>query len=310
MNLRRFRNGLIDHYKHRYITYPEALLSLYRTRKNRYTKLSTSELKLHKSSDTIFILGSGPSLNSLSLEQINHIKKHDSFGINYSFFKREIIPTFHHFGWHKGRYNRWKVLFSPFRERYKDVVVMMHTKALYSRLVHPRFIPILFPIDPIIFIYNIPESIILTEERMITDEEFNKSLLYRGSLSLALDLVVRMGYKKIVLLGVDLDTNEHFWYQYSDMKSDRIMQEKAYKKKNLESLFESQFTKPNKMLSFDKYLFYLSRYLKKVRGTSLYCGFNNRILSDFLPSYFTLIYFSLNDINIRLVVNMLKASIN
>ena len=310
MNLRRFRNGLIDHYKHRYITYPEALLSLYRTRKNRYTKLSTSELKLHKSSDTIFILGSGPSLNSLSLEQINHIKKHDSFGINYSFFKREIIPTYHSFGWHKGRYNRWKVLFSPFRERYKDVVVMMHTKALYSRLVHPRFIPILFPIDPIIFLYTIPESIILKEERMITDEEFNKSLLYRGSLSLALDLVVRMGYIRIVLLGVDLDTNKHFWYQYSEMQPDKIMHEEAYKNMNSESRFESQITKPNKMLSFDKYLFYISRDLKKVRGISLYSGFNNRILSDFLPSYFTLIYFSLNNIEFRLVLNTLIASIN
>ena len=286
MNLRRFRNGLIDHYKHRYITYPEALLSLYRTRKNRYTKLSTSELKLHKSSDTIFILGSGPSLNSLSLEQINHIKKHDSFGINYSFFKREIIPTFHHFGWHKGRYHRWKVLFPPFSKSYKDVVIMMHTKSLYSRLIHPRFTPSLFPINPIIFLYNIPESIILTEERKITDEEFNNSLLYRGSLSLSLDIVVNLGYKNIVLLGVDLDTNEHFWYQNSEMYSDKIMQEKAYEKMNLKSGFESQFTKPNKMISFDKYLFYLSRYLKKVKGISLYNSFNNRILSNFLPSYF------------------------
>ena len=54
-------------------------------------------------------------------EQINHINLHDSFGINYSFLKADIIPTYHHFGWHRNRYDRWKLLFSPYREKYKNV---------------------------------------------------------------------------------------------------------------------------------------------------------------------------------------------
>ena len=150
-------NGYKEHSKYKYIPYNEALLSLYKTRNKVYKRLNNSELKSRKSSDTIFILGSGPSLNFLSSEQINHINDYDSFGISHSFFFTDIIPTYHYFGWHKGRYHRWKQLFEPFREMYKDVVVVMHNKSIYSRLVHPRLTPELFPIDPNIYIVKIIE---------------------------------------------------------------------------------------------------------------------------------------------------------
>ena len=125
---------------------------------------------------------------------------HDSFGINYSFLKTEIIPTYQQFGWHRERYERWKILFTPFREQYKDVVIMTHKKHIYRRLTHPRLTPLLFPINPTIFIYDVPEAIILKENKMITNEQFEKSLLYRGSMSLLLDIVQNMGYKKLFCL--------------------------------------------------------------------------------------------------------------
>lgn len=282
----RIKGALIDHHHYKYISYYKALLSLYRTRNINIKNLTNSELATYKSSETIFILGSGPSLNKLSSEHINLINKHDSFGMSYSILKREIIPTYHYFGWHRGRYDRWKDVFSPFREIYKDVIIIMHTKALYSRLIHPRFTPLLFPIDPLIYVCKIPEPIILTDERMITNEEFNRSLLYRGALSFILNIVVKMGYKKIVLLGIDLDTHEHFWDQNPIMYTDTIKRQENYNKRNLGDQFETQYSRPDKMLAFDKYLFYLNEYLLKEKNITLFSGFENKILSEFLSSYF------------------------
>ena len=259
---------------------------VYQTRNIRYTKLTTTELKLYKSSDTIFILGSGPSLNSLSLEQINHIKEHNSFGINYSFFKREIIPTFHHFGWHRGRSQRWKVLFPPFRKRYKDVVIVMHYKSLYSRLIHPRLTPELFPKEPIIHILSLPESLYITEERRISDKEFDRSLLYRGSLSFILHIVVSLGYKSIVLLGIDLNTNKHFFDDLPQMNNEKYLRKEKYSLKGLGEKFESQYPINSKMVPFGRYLIDLCDYLNRKKSISLYTGFEDKIFNSLIPEYF------------------------
>ena len=200
MLMKEYIAAIRDHYQHKYVSYYEALYNFIRSLGISYKSLSISDLKLYKNSETLFILGSGPSLNKLNSEQINHINLHDSFGINYSFLKADIIPTYHHFGWHRNRYNRWKLLFSPYREKYKNVVIMMHKKSMYRRLTHPRLTPLLFPINPTIFIYDVPETIIVKENKMITNDQFEKSLLYRGSMSLVLDIVQNMGYKKLFCL--------------------------------------------------------------------------------------------------------------
>ena len=158
MSFRDLANNFTDHYKHKYISYYDALFSLYKTRKNSFKWLKKSELELHKSSDTIFILGSGPSLNLLSPEQINHIKNHNSFGISHSFLFKDIIPTYHLFGWHRGRYQRWNKLFNPFRHIYKDVIILMHRKSLYNRLIHPRLTPELFPVESKILVLRIQRT--------------------------------------------------------------------------------------------------------------------------------------------------------
>ena len=286
MSFRSITNNFKDHFKHKYISYYDALFSLYKTRKYYFKKLNQSELEFRKSSDTIFILGSGPSLNFLSSEQKNHINDCDSFGISHSFFLTDIITTYHYFGWHKGRYHRWKELFEPFREMYKDVVIVMHNKSIYNRLVHPRLTPELFPVDPNIFIVKIPESISINQERRISDEEFEKTLLYRGSLSFILHIVVGMGYKKIVLLGVDLNTNDHFYDNMPEMRIEKDARQKTYFSKGFGDKFESQYPKKNKIKTFDRYLDELSDYLYKKKGIYLYIGFEKGKTYGKIPTNF------------------------
>lgn len=288
MEINSYISAIKDHHRYKYVKYHEAFINYFTSIGTSYNSINVRELKLYKKSDTLFILGSGPSLNKLSSDQIEHINYHDSFGINYSFLKADIIPTYHHFGWHRNRYNRWKLLFSPYREKYKNVVIMMHKKSLYRRLTHPRLTPFLFPFNPTIFIYDVPEAIIVKENKMITNAQFEKSLLYRGSMSLALDIAKNMGYKKIVLLGVDLDTQEHFWDQHPMMTIDKNTRLLQNKESNLGSMFESQYPKNNKAIPFDRYLYSLSKYLINEKNITLYCGLDNKITSKFMPTYFNI----------------------
>src|SRR5690606_5685681 len=48
----------------------------------------------YKRSDTIFLLGSGPSINRITAQQWANIKQHDSIGFNF-WLAHKFIPTFY-----------------------------------------------------------------------------------------------------------------------------------------------------------------------------------------------------------------------
>ena len=84
-----------DHHENKYISYGKAVKNIITHYRAPYETYNIRNLGKFKTSDTIFILGSGPSLNLLTEEQIRIINQHNSSGVNLSFAKKEIIPTFH-----------------------------------------------------------------------------------------------------------------------------------------------------------------------------------------------------------------------
>ena len=56
-------------------------------------KGSLFSLKKYKTSDTLFIFGTGSSLLDLSSDQLNEIKSNDSLGLNY-FCLFDFVPTY------------------------------------------------------------------------------------------------------------------------------------------------------------------------------------------------------------------------
>ena len=119
------------------------------------------------------------------------------------------------------------------------------------------------------------------------DGYFEKSLLYRNVMSLILDIVVRMGYEKIVLLGVDLDNWAYFYENLPEMKEyveERIYKARPYMKKGMK--FDTMYPKGNKYHPFDVYLYALSDYLKRKRNITLYIGKKDNSLFPGLPAYF------------------------
>lgn len=279
--------GIRDHCNAKYISYPEAISGFFKNRKIKYSRYDLSSIRAFKTSDTIFVLGSGPSLNQLSSENIDMIQKHDSVGINYSFLKKEITPTFHQFSWENTIFQKYLVEnFLSYRTSYKDVVILVNSKAA-RRMAHPRLTPFLFPEEPKYCLYTLPNPISLNANRPFCDDDFERNLFYRGTLSLVLDIILKIGYKKIVLLGVDLNTSEHFFNDLPEMQElIKLMQECNLKIYGDNKKFESMYTKDGKPRPFDEYLFSLSDYLTRKRGVHLYTGYKNNMLYPRLPAYF------------------------
>ncbi len=290
--IREIRNAVSEHRHNKYISYKEAFKNWYSSRNSNYEIYTLNSVRKFKTADTIFILGNGPSLNLLSSDHIKEIDSHNSFGISYSYLKDEIIPTFHVPAMENNKYANLKLrrdMFSNYREKYREVVMFISTKALL-RMAHPRVTPYFFPEDAKCCIFRQPEAIRLEKKRPFKDEDFDKSLLYRGSLSCVLHLALKLDYKKIVLLGVDLDKWSYF---YENMEKMAWYVKKTHNEaygvehiKEKEKRYTLMYTNQSKPHPLDEYLYALKDYLKRKKDVNLFIGFKDNILYPKIPAYF------------------------
>lgn len=278
---------LKDHHQHKYISYSAALGNWIKNRDINYEIYTLETVKKFVTSDTVFVLGSGPSLNLLTKEQIGLISKHNSFGINFSFLKEELVPTYHLMSYERNKSDQQDIMdrLIPRRKLYQEVVFFLSHKALL-RLAHPRTIPSFFPINPKCCLHVLPKSINLEKIRPFSDEDFDKTLFYRGTITLVLDLVLGLGYKNIVLLGVDIDKPKHYYDDMAEMKYfveklNKYREENAFGEKR-----EAMVPKGNKYHSIDVYFFALKDYLERRRGVKLFVGYKDNMLYPKLPAYF------------------------
>ena len=147
------RKAAYEFRNNRYISLRTALTN-YLKHSESYRILDSQAVKRTRSSDTLFILGSGPSLNLVGKKEQHIIQQHDSLGMGLSFLFDRIIPTYHIFpqelqlGSDYGR-NDQTNLFQEYRYSYRKVITLIGKNALF-RLAHPRFMPEIFPNNPIV----------------------------------------------------------------------------------------------------------------------------------------------------------------
>jgi hypothetical protein len=183
------------------------------------------DLAAYKKSDTLFILGSGPSINQIRRERWETIAQHDSVGMNFWLYHR-FVPTFYFyeaFGadeWHD-LYRRFRTLSD---QRASDY---LHVPKVMTRLEFK---------DPGLFAEASPEwrknayTVYTLPVVARTRKEFRGGIRtvgkfglfkpatrismlfkYTSSMTLLLSLAVRMRYRSIVLCGVDLSRNDYFF---------------------------------------------------------------------------------------------------
>jgi len=280
--------------KTKFVSRKERLKRAVKNWNKRYTVLKKDEILSRKQSDTIFILGSGSSINELSNGQWQEISDKDSFGFNY-WLVHWHVPTFYLIEYSRYEYNRKifeKVLARKQRKKkYSNVPFFISSRAR-KRGLHPRFTPELFTDDPKIFYFPFPKVLNVPNNDVFRRSDFSevafdlekRSIMYRGILSNVLGLSCQMGYKTIVLLGVDLKHNRYFYDGNEEMewtRDPKIVGEE----RPPDRLHGTMLSKGGRKHPISEFIYALNEYSLFPNGIDLYVGSENSLLAERLEVY-------------------------
>ncbi len=174
----------------------------------------------YKKSDTIFILGSGPSINDITEKEWKHIKKHDSIGFNW-WFVHDFVPTYYMFqsatdgmlNILKDKYAQYKN--TPFLLRGSKLALgeidfaderinLLKNNDVYFVREYPIHSRCSIEIEQL---FKYVEALGLFSFNHISD--FVPK--WRCTLGLLISLSYQLGYKNIVLCGMDMQGADHYW---------------------------------------------------------------------------------------------------
>lgn len=254
-------------------------------------KKLSDEIMHFKTSDTIFILGSGPSINDIREEQWQYISRHDTVGFNY-WFAHNFVPTFYIM--QGGKTKRFQKILLDKKNDYKGVPFIIRGSWLTRDTVDVSFLD-LIESDKL---YYINEYAIHSECNI----EPNKLINYFAALNLLsenkvhanipklyatvpmiMNLCYMMGYRKIVLCGIDMKDPSHFWddpaYSVVREKYDLVVSSNS----NIMMLNDKKIKK----YTVPDAIYAQSDYYKKKNGTQVYIANKNTVLYPRLQVYFS-----------------------
>lgn len=192
------------------------------------SRLSQLPFEQYRTTDTVFVLGTGASINTYPPEWWAVVRNHDSIGMNF-FLLHEHVPTFHVMEDVGGL--RRSLLTTRYVERgdYQHVPLIVKTQLtnLSTARVTAR-IDELNALPPEVLGNTYLSVDLLAAGRTIKDMEASYRTLRRlglwtprprflmltkrrGSVTYIINLAVRAGYRRVVLCGIDLNHTEHFY---------------------------------------------------------------------------------------------------
>jgi len=248
-------------------------------------------------SDTVFILGSGSSINELSDEDFSHIGEHVSIGLNVWLIHR-FIPSAYSLEYERPEVRReqtW-LLFEKLLSNQK--LAKKKPKLLHLRpsggtsAVRKYRMPAQLKEESLI--YGRTNIFSKSEKSLDSDVEalFNayqnnrvpKAVLPDNGASVVrlLFLALLQGFRKIILVGVDLNSSPYFWHEESS----------AYATPENMSDFPRPSSVPHDTLDAnlrpfptDKVVYALARTATNLFGAKVFVGSRSSSLAPTLPVY-------------------------
>lgn len=190
---------------------------------------------IRKKSDTLFVLGSGPSLNDISREQWGLIRKNDSWGFNHSFLHPHVpdVLFLQYAPFSSVKSPRpLELLFPFFQEQYKEKTIVFkggvldNKRNLSGKLFemlsengHSKIglLPVFNPAS-VFFELGTSDTVkwLLKSGFINYGQGFaSPSIQVRNTLGLILTLAANHGFKNVVLCGFDGQDNQHFYDKIS-----------------------------------------------------------------------------------------------
>lgn len=187
--------------------------------------LSSLDFPRIKTSDTLFVLATGASINQYPDDYWRVVERHDSIGMNF-FALHDFVPDLYVL---ENMEEAHRKLLAMKAEAYQDVPVILKTavsnlspKRVRNRVdkfaMNPRHVTQRFylSLDLLAAGHDIKQThdayrLMRQLGLFSIKPRFLVLTKRRGSISYIINLAVRMGYKHIVLCGVDLNHPEYFY---------------------------------------------------------------------------------------------------
>jgi hypothetical protein len=196
-----------------------------------YQVFSLQEAISSKNSNTLYILGSAPSLLDISTAQWSQIQENDSLALNnFCFFSH--IPTYYWLELSQ-QISLSHLVFEQIQEAYKDnpPLFFLNYTNWISNEIEFDALPHCLRTNCRFFL---PKALYSCKEESLKREFSNKlsesvikhfaydSLIHvTGSLVSAIQIGIALGYKKIILAGFDLK-NQDYYFDFSPNPNKRI----------------------------------------------------------------------------------------
>lgn len=195
---------------------PERVSALLRARRNlrRYRVLDEDELRATRRSDTVFVFGSGYSINDLTPPELAHLEAHDTLGFNWFVHQRLLRMDYHLVReippndldpsvWRPQLHRYFELAReSPF---YRETVFLLQSglRALNANRALARG---LVPERNRVFLWRSVTG------RSELGRSFADGLSHpHSTLEECVNFAALLGWREIVLVGVDLYDRRYFW---------------------------------------------------------------------------------------------------
>lgn len=255
-----------------------------------------------KKSDTVFILGSGDSINELTSKDWELIKRNNIIGLNYSFV-HPIVPDYHFmemiplaemqdfFCTETGKRFSDVDMFFQYKHIIKSGFDLRNYKFKKRTYVHiPHLYPTIYP--EILELY-------FKDSKAKHGLSLSHLIHHNSHIGCAVMFAQVLGYKKIVLLGIDLNGGEYFTNSKTKSKAypdiDSYTRINSLRKKHFNLVNEYQNSKHPTVdedlmrkragVSMNDYFKAYDNIYIQNSETKLYAGNKNSILSKHLPVY-------------------------
>jgi hypothetical protein len=189
---------------------------------DRYVVLDETALRPTRHADKLFVFGSGSSLNELTAEEIAEIERHQTLGFNW-FVRQEFVRCDYH-------------LIRGIPDTDLDPRVWRPQLEDYFRLLaeNPRFANTIYLVqggfratngNRAIGLRLLPAGSRIYHWRTIDDadapsENLDDGLVHgRSTLQECINFAYLLGWREIVLVGVDLYDRRYFWLDPSETRS-------------------------------------------------------------------------------------------
>ena len=170
-----------------------------------------------RNTDTAIFYGTGYSINDISREDYEILKQYDSMSLNWFMYHDFIVPRFYYRGENSGRAFgiKWRKLFNQKREAYKDTIFLTKKQKhldLQNVGVKKAYVLNFQPAFSKTMLKRLgPEK---AYKKCLKGFKIMPNKLYffgRSTVCPLLVLLYQMGYKEIVLYGIDLNDSRYFW---------------------------------------------------------------------------------------------------